>query len=45
MITDGANDIQIQKTASQQGMKRLIHEGQDMVLKGITSIEELNRVL
>lgn len=45
MITEGANDIQIQKAASEKGMKRLTDEGQDMILKGITSIEELNRVL
>jgi len=45
MITEGANDIQIQKAASEKGMKRLTDEGQNMILKGITSIEELNRVL
>ena len=45
LVTNGATDLEIQKVATSQNMKQLKDEGCNFVMKGITSIEEIIRVL
>ena len=45
LIVKGASTIEIRKKALEQNYKPLIMDGIDKVLKGITTLEELNRQL
>lgn len=44
MILDGANSLELLKTAQAEGMISIYQSGLEKVKKGITTIEEVNRV-
>jgi type IV pilus assembly protein PilB len=45
MILDGCNDTQLKERAIQEGMRTLRRNAQDEVLQGVTTIDELMRVV
>jgi type II secretory ATPase GspE/PulE/Tfp pilus assembly ATPase PilB-like protein len=44
LISKGASDYEISRTAKEQGMLSIYEDGIKKVVHGITSVEEVNRV-